>query len=524
MKIFNTAGPVIPEDHYCIPPLERVDLNQLRELVRDKKCFLLHAPRQSGKTSTLLAFRDYLNSGAAGKYRCVYAVVQGANTAGEDIADAIDTILGELAQEAKNTLNDDFLMENWRDILSQFSPNGALKAALSRWAESDSRPLVLLIDEIDSLVGASLKAVLIQLNIGYQDRPKGFPQSIMLCGMRNLKNYHLFADEDDTGSSIFNAQTESLRLGDFSRDDVHELLAQHTEETGQEYAPEAVEAIWKYTQGQPWLVNALATELCKLRKEDNAQTNAFTMRDVLEAKKSLILRRDTHLYQLGDRLKNPRVRRIIEPMLIGADDHWGSARDEEYVRDLGLITEEGPPRIANPIYMDVIPRELTHVLQSGLVARDPVNCINPDGSLNTHKLLEGFQEFFRRNVEHWRGRFDHDESGAQLILQGYAQGKINGRGRVEREYGLGRRRVDLMIFWRDGEKETGIVIECKMLRDSLEQTLREGLPQTADYMDIGAANEGHLVIFDRSEGRDWEEKIYHREETHEGRTIEVWGM
>ena len=480
MRSFNTAGPVVQQDHYCIPPLERLDLGQLCELVQGKRYFVLHAPRQTGKTSALLAFRDHLNSGAAGEYRCVYVDVEGAQAAREDVASVIRTVLGCLACEARDTLGDTFLLENRAEILDQFGSYDALQEALSQWARADSRPLVVLIDEIDALVGNGLVSVLRQLRAGYTKRPDRFPQSVFLCGVRDVRDYRQHAPdgmEPVSGGSVFNIKTESLRLGDFSQKEVSALLAQHTEETGQEYALEAEEAVWEYTQGQPWLVNALAAEMCKRRKVDSALEGVITVHEAREAKEVLILRRDTHLDQLMDKLQEDRVRRIIEPMLISAEDHWGSHRDEEYVQDLDLIAQKGPPRIANPIYKEVIPRELTHVLQEGLVARDSVDCVNSDGSLNMCKLLEGFQAFFRKNAEHWPGRFDYDESGAQLILQGYAQGKVNGLGRVEREYGLGRRRVDLMIFWREGEEESRIVIECKMLRNNMEQTLREGLPQ-----------------------------------------------
>ena len=87
MRFFNTEGPVRADDHYCIPPLERLDLDAVLDLVRSKKYFVLHAPRQTGKTSALLALRDLLNSGAAGDYRCVYAR-------------AMRALLGELARRA----------------------------------------------------------------------------------------------------------------------------------------------------------------------------------------------------------------------------------------------------------------------------------------------------------------------------------------------------------------------------------------------------------------------------------------
>ena len=72
MRSFNTAGPVKPDKHYCIPPLERIDLDEVLGLVRDERYFVLHAPRQTGKSSALLALADVLNERG---YRCVYATV-----------------------------------------------------------------------------------------------------------------------------------------------------------------------------------------------------------------------------------------------------------------------------------------------------------------------------------------------------------------------------------------------------------------------------------------------------------------
>ena len=78
MRKFNTEGPVIADRHYCIPPLERLNLDEVLELIRDMRYFVLHAPRQTGKSSALLALRDLLNSGAAGDFRCVYVKVEAA--------------------------------------------------------------------------------------------------------------------------------------------------------------------------------------------------------------------------------------------------------------------------------------------------------------------------------------------------------------------------------------------------------------------------------------------------------------
>ena len=122
------------------------------------------------------------------------------------------------------------------------------------------------------------------------------------------------------------------------------------------------------------------------------------------------------------------------------------------------------------------------------------------------------------------------EAGPQLLLQAFLQRVANSGGRIEREYGLGRGRTDLLVVWpRRGQAglETPVdrfVIECKVLRKSLDRTVREGLEQTEGYMDRSGNPVGHLVIFDRSEGKRWENKIFRREERIGDRTIIVWGM
>ncbi|MCY4611393.1 MAG: ATP-binding protein [Gammaproteobacteria bacterium] len=531
MRFFNTAGPVVPEKHYCIPPLERLDLGHLCALVRDKLYFVLYAPRQTGKTSTLLAFRDYLNSGAAGDYRCVYANVEAGQAMRENMEEAMRAILGELANRVRLTLGDEFLDEAWPGILEKAGPAGALNSALGRLAESDPRPLVLFIDEIDALIGDTLLSVLRQLRAGYDRRPGHFPHSVVLCGIRDVRDYRIHSGSSNeiiTGGSAFNIKAESLRLGDFSEKDVAALLAQHTEEAGQEFSPEAVETVWNRTQGQPWLVNALAKRLCFLDTAVRERDHAITAEDVREAEEDLILARETHLDQLADKLQEGRVRRVIEPLLSGADEKDFSTRDLEYVRDLGLIvlddhTRDDSLRIANPIYAEVVPRELTYATQAGLT-ESPARYVAADGSLDLPKLLAAFQEFFREHSEHWLERFEYKEAGPQLLLQAFLQRIVNGGGRVEREYGLGNRRTDLLIVWPQGGVRRKYVIECKLLHKGLEPTIRSGLEQTAAYMDRCAAESGHLVIFDRDEEKKWEDRIFRRRESHGGVEIEVWGM
>ena len=519
MRFFNTTGPVRTREHYSIPPLDRLDLNSVLRLIRQQKYFVLHAPRQTGKTSALLALRDLLN--AEGDYRCVYANVEAGQAAREDIREAMRAVLDELALRAQLTLRDDFVDEIWFDIWTQAGPNSALRRVLSQWAQADPRPLVLLIDEIDALVGDSLLSVLRQLRSGYDLRPATFPQSIILCGIRDVRDYRIHSrsqNEIIAGGSAFNIKATSLRLGNFSQDEVTALLAQHTAETGQAFTPDALHRVWMQSQGQPWLVNALCDEACS----GNADNQSISEVDILNAQEQLILRRETHLDQLADKLQEDRVRRVIEPLLSGGDERDFSARDLEYVRDLGLIAREDPPRIANPIYAEIVPRELNYFAQAGLV-QDTAWYVKADGSLDLVELLTAFQTFFREHSEHWVERFEYKEAGPQLLLQAFLQRVVNSGGRIEREYGLGRGRTDLLIVWPQGDRTRRFVVECKILHKSLEQTIAEGIEQTADYMDRCAAEAGHLVIFDRSDS-PWADKIFHRIISAGDISIDVWGM
>ena len=549
MRRFNTEGPVRPDDHYAIAPLTRVDVDELLGLIRAKRYFVLHAPRQTGKTSALIALRDLLNSGAAGNFRCVDVNVEVGQVARDDTAEGIRAILSILSARAQ-LLGDNFLRTAWPDILATSGPNDALRDALTQWCMADPTPLVLLIDEIDSLVGDTLLSVLRQLRAGYQQRPEGFPQSLVLCGVRDIQDYRIRSSSGEiiAGGSPFNIAAKSLRLGNFTEAETRALTAQHTAETGQPFAPEALDAVWEQTQGQPWLVNALCAEACFDNKAGRDRSRTITADDIFAAREELILSRRTHLDQLAHKLEEDRVRRVIEPLLTDADptscdvSDIGFQRDIDYVRDLGLIAAGNGIRMANPIYAEVVPRELTAAAQERL-AEQTAWYVDADGGLDMDKLLAAFQSFFREHSEHWLGRFDYREAGPQLILQAYLQRIVNGGGRIEREYGLGRGATDLLVLWPHKEGLPSdlwrrFVVECKVLRDSdhrgLEGTIQRGVEQTLDYMDKCGSGEGHLVVFDRTgdtrgpaskeDGKHWEDKVFRREEARDGRKLVVWGM
>ena len=531
-RTFNTAGPQKPKLHYSIDPLSRFDLDDILALIRQERYFVLHAPRQTGKTSCLLALRDYLNK--EGKYLAVYANVEGGQAARDDVKRVINSTIDTFARELRLVIGDNSL-DYLRDEAKKTETDSMLTEYLSTLSLSLPKPLVLFIDEIDALVGDSLVSVLRQLRSGYANRPAAFPQSVILCGVRDVRDYRIVLSNQDivTGGSAFNIKAESLRLGNFSKEDVHELFMQHTHETGQVFDEDCFPIIWSATEGQPWLVNAIGLEVTYKMRENRDRSVCITPEMIDRAIENIIYRRDTHIDILIDKLKEERVRRVIQPMLSNSDDADDSnipSDDIQYVEDMGLIKRERgkPRRIANNIYREIIPRELTWSTQDGLT-QNPLWYMNSDNSINMEKLLLDFQQFFRQNADSWIATFDYAEAGPQLLLQAFLQRIVNGGGYIDREYGLGRRRTDLLIRKPLTDGYGGpvqrIVLELKILRGSMEKVIEEGLEQTFDYIDLcGSVDEGHLIIFDRSGEKTWDERIWHERRSFAGRDIMVWGM
>ena len=531
-KFFNTAGPQKADINYCIDPLSRFNLDEILSLIYQQRYFVLHAPRQTGKTSCMLALRDYLNE--RGDYIAVYANVEGGQASRNDVASVVKGTCETIAEET-NYLTKDNMPQQVLSELKEADKSTMLTLFLSRLSSKLLKPLVLFIDEIDALVGDSLVSVLRQIRSGYANRPKTFPQSIILCGVRDVRDYRIVLSNQDivTGGSAFNIKAESLRLGNFTKEAIHELYMQHTAETGQEFDEACFPMIWEATEGQPWLVNALGHEVTYKMKENRDRSIRIIPEMIYRAQERIIYRRDTHIDILIDKLREPRVKRVIEPILANSDETDESlmpSDDVQYVIDMGLIkSERGKPRrIANGIYREIIPRELTWTTQDGLV-QEPQWYQNEDGSINIEKMMLEFQQFFRQNADSWIQKFDYAEAGPQLLLQAFLQRIVNGGGYIDREYGLGRKRTDLLIRKpltnHYGGPVQRVVLELKIKRGDLEKVIEKGLQQTWEYMDtVGGVDEGHLIIFDRDGTKSWEDRIWHKECQYQGHTIKVWGM
>ncbi|MBS0626954.1 MAG: AAA-like domain-containing protein [Verrucomicrobia bacterium] len=515
-RFFNTVGAINPQDHYFIP--HRLNWDQLTDFIEKKYYFILHAPRQSGKTTAIIEFVKHLNQ--KNDYKALYLSTEPAHSSFNDVKESVRAILEEFLNQITIFLPEEKIaVEYLQTVLKEdTTAKSRVSAFLRFWSQTSEKPVIIFFDEFDGLVGDTLVTFLKQFRTGYTNRPKNFPQTLCLIGVRDLRDYKVKTKEQEELGvlySPFNIKGDSLILPDFSLNDVRTLYRQHTEDTGQIFTDEAIEYAFDQTQGQPWLVNALAYQACFRDVQD--LSIPITLDIMEKAREALIKRCDTHMDALLDRLNEPRVLQIVDALISGEGENQEFSLDDlQYVQDLGLINMKGLC-IANPIYKEIIPRTLSYAKQN-TITQETFWYQKEDGSLDINKLLQAFTLFYRENSEVWLERFAYKESGPHLLLLAFIQRIINGGGTIHREYALGRKRADLLITW----KTKRFVIELKINRG--KDPIPEGLEQTASYMDKTGATEGHLVIFDRSPTKTWEEKIFHKIEKVQEKTIEVWGM
>jgi len=509
---FNVAGPCRPEIHYMLSATAR--LPDIMRLIAQQSYFVLHAPRQTGKTTAMFSLARKLTAG--GQYTAVLLSLEVGAPFSDDADMAENAILSSWRSDTLARLPDEMQPPPWPAA----EPGAKIRTALRAWARSSSRPLVLFLDEIDALQDAALISVLRQLRAGYNDRPDAFPHALALIGLRDVRDYKVASGGSDRlrSASPFNIKVESLTLRNFTTTEVTELYTQHTADTGQTFTPAALERAFELTQGQPWLVNALARQAVEVIVPDPAISVDLAHIDA--AKERLIERQDTHLDSLAERLQEERVRRIIEPMLAGQPLGTVPFEDIQFVLDLGLcqMDPRGGLVIANPIYREVLPRVLTGT-PSAALPRITATWLTPTGELDPPKLLEAFLSFWRQHGEPLLRSAPYAEIAPHLVLMAFLHRVVNSGGTLEREYAIGTDRMDLCL--RYGAVTLGI--ELKVWRDGRGDPLVAGREQLDSYLAGLGLMSGWLIIFDqRKDQPPIAERTYTEEATTaNGRQVTV---
>jgi type II secretory pathway predicted ATPase ExeA len=485
---FNIAGPCKPDKHYTLSATSR--LPNLSMMIEQESYFVVHAPRQTGKTTAMLALAQQLTT--TGRYAAVLVSVEVGSAFNHDPGAAELAILGTWYDTISIRLPNELQppVKQWQ----KEEPGQRIRAFFQAWAKASPRPLVVLIDEIDSLQDETLISILRQLRDGFPNRPENFPSSIGLIGLRDVRDYKVASGGSDrlNTSSPFNIKVSSITLRNFNAAEVQELYQQHTEETGQIFTPEATATAFDLTQGQPWLVNALAKEVVEKMLKD--RSISITKEHILQAKEILIARQDTHLDSLAERLREPRIKAIIEPMLAGLELGDIPNDDIQFVIDLGLckMHPQGGLTIANPIYREVLPRVLTVTPMASLPVIAPT-WLTLEGELNIDALLAAFLKFWRQHGEPLLGSTGYHEIAPHIVLMAFLHRVVNGGGTLEREYAIGSDRMDLCLRYKD----VTLGIELKVWREKKRDPQTEGIEQLESYLARLGLDFGWLFVFDR---------------------------
>ncbi|MCP4154694.1 MAG: ATP-binding protein [bacterium] len=510
-KWFNTAGLCFPDKHYMVDPVSR--LKDVEELIEKELYFTLHAPRQTGKTTYLHALARKLNKEK--KYASLVVSFEQAGYETITVAEANELLINCVYHASCRQLP-----VNERPLNPVDKKFSSLHNYLTDWAGGLTKPIVLLIDEIDALPDDVFVAVLRQLRDGYQGRPGDFPASVILVGLRDVRDYKakIRSEYKSWGSgSPFNIKSDSLLLKNFSREEVVTLLEQHTAETGQVFPEEVKEEIFRISGGQPWLVNALARQMiAKILDEDYTQPISIEL--LSRAKLELILRRDTHLDNLLEKLKEERVNKIVQAIVNGDKRAFDILDDDiAYTRDLGIIGHSSPLKFANPIYAEIVPRDMASTIQEFIPEEiQQPWFIKKKNELDMRKVLTAFQEFYSENAEFWLHRFTFKESAHHLLLMAFLQRLVNSGGEIVREMAVGNGRIDLLVkFYK---QRTAMELKINRGPKSIEKAKK----QLDRYLDQLRLKEGYLVLFDPGKS-DWEKKLYMKDITYNNKKITVVG-
>ncbi|MDR1080872.1 MAG: ATP-binding protein [Deltaproteobacteria bacterium] len=542
-------------------------------MIEGEYYFVLHAPRQSGKTTCLNALTEQINSD--GRYYAItcslYTLrnIKEIDKAMSGIVGLIDMELIDSGVDKLSNLAFSFKEEHYIE-----SPLFNVRGMLRSICRSLDRELIVFFDEADCLHEDPLITFLSQLRDGYLNRDKSkasvFPRSMALVGMRDIRDYRHRVRPDDQSAlqaSPFNVITKSFSLANFGKQEIESLYSQHTADTGQIFAGDAIERAWYWTEGQPWLVNAVASNVI-VDQFQNDYSRIVTANEIDIAVHDLILQNAAHFDSIANRLREPRVRRVIESVVVGAESFPKGVSDDDagYVVDLGYIIPESATKIsyrpANPIYNEVLARILSRNIQESLP--DDLASKWMDGtSIDMKGLLEAFQLYWSLNreamtennrvetlvhasiddaLENYRVQQKKDEKNvvsntitekiakkirnditdladeafAHLVLFAFLQRVMNGGAEIQREMAMGNTKCDICVIYKDRLYPLELKIKKNM-------NLKKSYAQLYGYMDKCGSHAGWLIVFDMNFKKFWKDKISWEEIDYMGKTIHLVG-
>ncbi|MDR1080476.1 MAG: hypothetical protein LBQ79_05850 [Deltaproteobacteria bacterium] len=549
-----------------IPALPRIP--DVDTMIERGDYFLLHAPPHSGKSTCLAALTEKINS--EDQYYAIHCSLAPLRFT-VDVDKAMDGIFSRIilgiSTSSVSRIRD--LALKFVDRPYMYEHSIKVRCLLTDLCRDLDRELVLLFDDADCVHADSLVLFLAQIKGGFNCRflSSGlqFPKSLALVGLRDIRDclYRVGTGEKPIGlASDFNIIAESLTLANFSIEEIRSLYDQHAAETGQAFEPDAVSRVWYWTEGQPWIVNALADNVI-FKQFKNDYSKSITAKEIDLAVNDLFQINDTHLDVLAERIKLPRVRMVIESVLAGSRflPRNVSCDDKKYVIDHGLLKmnpgDISSLRVSNPIYGELIVRTLTRRLRWNL-HDDLVNKWTGGTALDMDGLIRAFQVYWHIYcllIENPVYGTDEARSNKEEIIDWmYSVPKI------AQKFGIQDEIVDIIVeeisdfterdipycilnaflekamgekaecFKRDlvlGRDGCGICVICNGINYPLELIIKDeqseetGLENLCFHMEKCGAATGWLIVADMDSKEHWKNRSLWETLEYRGKTVQV---
>lgn len=497
-KYFNTEGDCKQKLHYMVDITEK--LYEIKTLVDKGNYFTINRTRQYGKTTTLRALSKFLNE----DYLVLsldFQVFGNENFESEGTFST--TFARTILQECKN-IN--------KQIISDFKsisecPNKRLYdlfEILSKWCEYSEKPIVLLIDEVDSASNNQVFLDFLSQLRGYylnRDMRPTF-HSVVLAGVYDIKNLKLkmHPNEFSKRNSPWNIAADFDVDMSFSAKNIAEMLCDYAKDHHITMnVPELSQLIFDYTSGYPFLVSRICKIIDeKLSKTDRFQTleSAWTKDGFLAATKKLLDENNTLFESLINKLYDfENIRKLIYTLLMTGRNILYTATNTSIstAQMFGFIKKQGDfAVISNRIFEIVL---YNHILSEEILenkmydfAITEKNQFISDGTLNMELILEKFILHFS-DIYGNKGEDFIEDAGRKYFLL-YLKPIINGIGNYYIESQTrDMRRTDVIIDYHG----TQYIVEMKIWHG--DEYNKRGEQQFIAYLDYYHLHTGYMLSF-----------------------------
>lgn len=505
MKVFKTTGLCNPAKNYMVDITKR--LEAIKAMVDNGDYFTINRARQFGKTTTLAALERFLSN----EYSVLRLDFQAIST--EDFADeeSFVQILSrlilkkskkiEMPQSILDSFNEYIDRENKRPRLSE------LFLLFSKWCETSQKPIVLMIDEVDS---ASSKQVFLDLlallRLQYLDREddpdNAAFQSVILAGVTDIKHLkgNIRGDDDSKVNSPWNISADFKIDMSLSAEGIKGMLDEYKTDHHISMDSKLIaDTIYDFTGGYPFLVS----RICQIIDQDlvpekfDTLSKAWTMRGFNEALKLLQSEKNSLFQSLTGKLTNfPELCRSIRSILMeGTSLSYSALQDSISQMEMyGFIkNDNNKVAISNRIFETILYNlflsdeeiKSSAMYNEGCLAK---NIFIENGKLNMRLVIDHFIKTYTQIFGPLEEKFKEKDGREQFLL--FLKPIINGTGNYYIEAQTrDQTRTDVVVDYL-GQQD---IIELKIWRG--QKYNADGEQQLIGYLDHYGLNVGYMLTF-----------------------------